>query len=136
MANHRARQLRTNSTQAERKLWYFLRSLKAQRLHFRRQVPIDHLIVDFACYSVRLIIEVDGGPHNTVSGQRIDAARDAYLARQNFRVLRFWNNDVLSNISGVAYEVQRTLDLNSPTPNPSPARGRGIPCLGRGTCRN
>jgi len=69
MANERARQLRTNGTDAERKLWRFLRSLKAQGFHFRRQVPIDCFIVDFACYSARLVIEVDGGQHNADAGR-------------------------------------------------------------------
>ena len=105
MANERARRLRSNSTNAERKLWRFLRSLKAQGFHFRRQVPIDHLIVDFACYSARLVIEVDGGQHNSASGQRADAARDTYLRDHDFRVLRFWNNDVIGNIEGVAHEI-------------------------------
>jgi very-short-patch-repair endonuclease len=123
LANARARQLRTNSTKAERKLWRFLRTLKDQGFHFRRQVPIDHLIVDFACYSARFVIEVDGGQHNTASGQRIDAMRDRHLRSQHFKILRFWNNDVLSNLDGVAHEIQRALTQRTPTPIPSPQGG-------------
>ena len=123
MANDRARQLRTNSTQAERKLWRFLRSLKAQGFHFRRQVPIDHFVVDFVCYSARLVIEVDGGQHNTDAGQRADSARDAYLVDQRFEVLRFWNNDVLRNTEGVAHAILEVLRRGTPTPNPSPQGG-------------
>jgi very-short-patch-repair endonuclease len=123
MANERARQLRSNSTNAERKLWRFFRALKSQGFHFRRQVPIDHLIVDFACYSARLVIEVDAGQHNTASGQRVDAARDAHLREQGFRILRFWNNDVIGNIEGVAREIQTALAVNAPTPIPSPQGG-------------
>jgi len=125
MANERARQLRSNSTNAERKLWRFLRTLKSRGFHFRRQVPIDHLIVDFACYSARIVIEVDGGQHNTASGQRVDAARDAYLREQDFRILRFWNNDVIGNIEGVAHHIQTALgiDAATPTPIPSPQGG-------------
>jgi very-short-patch-repair endonuclease len=122
MANERARQLRTNSTNAERKLWRFLRTLKPHGLHFRRQVPIDHLIVDFACYAARIVIEVDGGQHNTSSGRLADATRDDFLRRSDFRVLRFWNNDVLGNIDGVAHEIQSALGLLAAPPPPSPPR--------------
>ena len=130
MANQRARQLRSNSTSAERKLWRFLRSLKGQGFHFRRQVPIDHLIVDFACYSARIVIEVDGGQHNTASGRRVDVARDDYLRHHSFRVLRYWNNEVIANIDGVTHEIQSALGLTAatPTPNPSPQGGRGGAC--------
>src|ERR1700754_199373 len=120
MANERARQLRTNSTNAERKLWRFLRSLKDSGFHFRRQVPIDHLIVDFACYSARLVIEVDGGQHNMTAGLLADAERDKHLRRNDFTVLRFWNNDVIRNIEGVAEVIREALALGTPTPDPSP----------------
>jgi very-short-patch-repair endonuclease len=123
MANKRARQLRTNSTDTERKLWRFLRSLKAQGFHFHRQVPIDHLIVDFACCSARIVIEVDGGQHNTKSGVRNDLARDEYLRRHDFKILRFWNNDIIGNIDGVAHEIPKVLGLGTPTRNPSPQGG-------------
>jgi len=88
-------------------------------------VPIDHLIVDFACYSARIVIEVDGGQHNTASGQRVDAARDTYLREQDFRILRFWNNDVIGNIEGVTHHIQTALgiDAATPTPIPSPQGG-------------
>jgi very-short-patch-repair endonuclease len=123
MADERARRLRTNATDAERTLWRFLRTLKARGLHFRRQVPIDGFIVDFACYSERLIIEVDGGQHNTASGRRADTDRDDHLCRENFRVLRFWNNDVLTNPGGVAEAILDALGWSTPTPNPSPQGG-------------
>jgi very-short-patch-repair endonuclease len=132
MANERARQLRTNSTNAERKLWRFLRTLKPHGLHFRRQVPIDHVIVDFACYAARIVIEVDGGQHNTSSGRLADATRDDFLRRNDFKVLRYWNNDVLGNIDGVAHEIQSALGLlaGTPTPIPSP-QGGGEECAAR-----
>ena len=91
MANQIARKLRTNQTDAERKLWHQIRLLKAEGFHFRRQVPIDQFIVDFACFSQRLVIEVDGGQHNMEPGLKADAARDAHLYHQGFNVLRFWN---------------------------------------------
>jgi very-short-patch-repair endonuclease len=125
IAKERARQLRTNSTNAERKLWRFLRTLKPHGFHFRRQVPIDHLIVDFACYSARVVIEVDGGQHNMPTGQHLDAARDRFLRENDFRVLRFCNNDVLRNTDGVAHEIYIALGLarDTPTPIPSPQGG-------------
>jgi very-short-patch-repair endonuclease len=123
MANQIARKLRKNQTLAERKLWYELRQLRAEGFHFRRQVPIDHLVVDFACYSARLVIEVDGGQHNTKEGLRTDAARDAHLYFHGFNVLRFWNNEVLGNIEGVMYVIREALQAPYPHPNPSPQGG-------------
>ncbi|MGI8526777.1 MAG: endonuclease domain-containing protein [Pseudolabrys sp.] len=73
MTNERARQLRENQTDAEKKLWRSLHTFKARGFHFRRQVPIDSFIVDFACYSARLVIEIDGGQHN----EREAAAKDS-----------------------------------------------------------
>jgi very-short-patch-repair endonuclease len=123
MANERARRLRSNMTDAEKQLWWRLRMLKRDGFHFRRQVPINHLIVDFACYSARLVVEVDGGQHNWDEGVRRDRARDAHLRSQGFRVLRFWNNDVLSNTDGVEEIICDALTRGTPTPNPSPQGG-------------
>jgi very-short-patch-repair endonuclease len=81
MVSERARRLRGHQTDAERKLWWRLRVLKREGFHVRRQVPIDHLIVDFACYSARLVIEVNGGQHNWDEGARRDRARDCVLAQ-------------------------------------------------------
>jgi very-short-patch-repair endonuclease len=125
MANQRARQLRGNSTDAERKLWWHLRLLKRAGFHFRRQVPIDHMIVDFACFSARVVVEVDGGQHNLPAGLNSDRLRDDHLRRQNFKVLRFWNNDVLSNTDGVLEIVRQTLRMDTPTPTP-PRKGEGL----------
>jgi very-short-patch-repair endonuclease len=125
MANNRARQLRSNSTDAERKLWWHLRPLKRAGFHFRRQVPIDHLIVDFVCYSARVVIEVDGGQHTLPAGLNSDRLRDDHLRQNNFRVLRFWNNDVLGNIDGVMEIIRQTLGLDTPTPTP-PRKGEGL----------
>jgi very-short-patch-repair endonuclease len=136
MANERARALQSNLTIAERRLWYHLRPLKADGFHFRCQVPIDHLIVDFACFSARLVMEVDSGQHNFEKGRAIDAKRDAYLKRNDFKVLRFWNNEVLQNIGGVMHVIRETLGSNAPTPtpprsHPTPQAARG-PRLGEG----
>ena len=107
-----ARKMRKAPTDAEKKLWSLLRHGKLDGHHFRRQVPIDHVIVDFACFSARLVIELDGGQHNTNEGLRTDAARDAHLYHRGFNVLRFWNNDVMKNIEGVMHVIRGTLGLD------------------------
>jgi very-short-patch-repair endonuclease len=81
-----------------------------------------HLVLDFACYSARVVIEVDGGPHN-MTGQHLDAARDRFLRENDFRVLRFWNNDVLRNIDGVAHEIYIALGLARDTSPPRKGGG-------------
>ena len=96
-----ARKLRKNMTDAERKLWHFLRNRRLAGLKFRRQVPIGPYIVDFACIEKKVIVEIDGGEHNFPDHRQYDAQRTAYLEGQGFRVLRFWNNQVLSDIEAV-----------------------------------
>ena len=121
MANEYARYLRKNKTSAERRLWRELRPLKQVGFKFRQQVPIDRFIVDFACLSQRLIIEVDGGTHSSEAELRKDAVRERYLRDQGFRVLRFWNADVRENMQGVMDTVVAALE--TPTPDPSPQGG-------------
>ena len=86
-------------TDCEYRLWYYLRARRFQGCKFRRQVPLGPYIVDFLCEKSRLIVEVDGGQH--AERVRHDAARSEWLVAQGYRVLRFWNNDVLENIEGV-----------------------------------
>src|SRR3984893_15361477 len=93
----RARRLRTNSTKAELRLWRRLRSRSLCGHKFVRQEPIGPYIVDFVCREQRLVIEVDGGQHAT---DKRDAVRDRWLAEHRYRVLRFWNNDVLGKMDG------------------------------------
>ena len=93
----RARLLRCGSTDAEKALWTHLRSRQLDGAKFRRQVEIDGYVVDFLCANHRLIIEVDGGQHTPER----DAQRTAYLESQGFRIIRFWNNEVLTNMEGV-----------------------------------
>ena len=81
--------------------------------------------MDFACFSVRMVIEVDGGQHNMEEGRTTDKQRDAYLNGNGFKVLRFWNNDVLQNSEGVMHVIRRALKLNTPTPTP-PRQGEGL----------
>jgi len=120
----RARELRANMTEAEQKLWSRLRETTSVGPRFRRQVPLDRYIVDFACLSARLVVEVDGGQHFTEDGLAADAARDAWLAGEGFRILRFSNHDVLTNVDGVVETILAGL-LPVPPPQPLPARGRG-----------
>ncbi len=101
----RARALRRGMTEAERALWRLLRSRALAAAKFRRQHPVPPFIADFACVTARLVVEVDGGQH----GGAADLARDAALARAGWRVLRFWNTDVLGNPAGVLERIVEAL---------------------------
>jgi very-short-patch-repair endonuclease len=111
----RARELRANATNAERLLWAHLSARKVAGTRFNRQVPIGPFICDFVSRSAKLIIEVDGGQHD--SNVSADEARTRYLEAQGFRVIRFWNNEVLQQIEGVLAEIERAL-ADMPSPNP------------------
>jgi len=102
----RARDLRKNSTDAERYLWYHLR---ANRLgfKFKRQVPIGVYIVDFVCLEKRLIIELDGGQH--MDNQTYDTKRTDWLIAHGFKVLRFWNNEVFQQTSSILEVIMTAL---------------------------
>src|SRR4051794_9730961 len=99
MTTRRARSLRKNATEAEQRLWRHLRGRYLEAFKFRRQRPVGPYIVDFICMECGLIVEVDGGQHAEVR-KSYDEQRDAYLHRHGYRVLRFWNNDVMANIEG------------------------------------
>ena len=94
-AGERARTLRRDMTEAERRLWQMLRSRQTEACRFRRQVPIGGFIADFACHAARLIVEIDGGQHDPSSES--EASRTRFLEGEGYRVLRFWNNEVLDN---------------------------------------
>jgi very-short-patch-repair endonuclease len=123
-----ARQLRSRMTDAEHKLWFVLKDRRFAAFKFRRQVPIGPYVADFLCFELRLIIEVDGGQH---AESNRDVERDNWLRKNEFRVLRFWNNDVPQNLEGVLTVLTENLD-RTPHPSsrwreppPSPARGEG-----------
>ena len=125
----RAREMRSNPTDAERRLWAILRGKRLADLRWRRQVVVDDLcIADFICFERRLIVEADGGQH---AENLHDAGRDAYLTAQGFRILRFWNNDVLTNGDGVAGAILDAINSSGaqtradPTPQPLSRKGRG-----------
>lgn len=82
-------------------LWYVLRLLKPIGLHFRRQAPIGRYFADFACHRAKLVVELDGSQHGDNAGLTYDAARTKVLNQRGYRVLRFWNGDVLQNRDGV-----------------------------------
>src|SRR5690242_14027902 len=105
----RARSLRRSMTDAERKLWWHLRRLPMETGHFRRQATIGRYFADFACHQHRLVIEVDGGGHGEERQAAADAERTAYLNSRGYRVLRFWNNEVLQQIDGVMSAIYAEL---------------------------
>ncbi len=103
-----SRALRKNMTDAERKLWRVLKQ-EQQGVKFRRQYPIGEYIVDFVCLEKAVVIELDGGQH---AAQEIyDRKRDRDLEAKGFKVLRFWNNDVMENLEGVVARITPTLTL-------------------------
>jgi very-short-patch-repair endonuclease len=109
-----ARQMRAQPTDAERVLWQRLRhDIALAGSHFRRQALVGPFIVDFASRKAKIVIELDGGQHN----QESDASRQHQIEAAGYRVLRFWNKDVLENLEGVLTEIQSALP---PTPDPSP----------------
>jgi len=110
----RARRLRQDATKAETALWYQLRSRRLNGHKFVRQEPIGPYTVDLVCRESRLVIEVDGGQH---AENPHDAVRDKWLADHNYRVLRFWNNDVLGNIAGVLEAIATALAESPPHPD-------------------
>ena len=107
MPSLRARALRANATDAERRLWSRLRQKQIDDFRFRRQQPVGPYIVDFFCPEASLIIEVDGGQHAIREAE--DKARTLWLEARGYRMLRFWNNDVLQNIEGVLVTIRDAL---------------------------
>ncbi|MDO8578933.1 MAG: endonuclease domain-containing protein [Dehalococcoidales bacterium] len=110
-----AKGLRHKQTEAERVLWKHLRNAQLNGAKFRRQEPIGNYIVDFVAFKDKLIIEIDGGQHNTWPVIAQDNLRSEWLQKEGFRVLRFWNNDVLQNTDGVLSVIINALK-QSPLP--------------------
>ncbi len=100
-----ARHLRKTMTDAEARLWFHLRRHQLGGHRFRKQHPVGPYIADFACVEKHVIVEIDGSQHN----EAVDADRDAWFQRNEYRVLRFWNNDVLLQTNRVLAEILRTL---------------------------
>ena len=117
----RARRLRGEQTEAEGRLWARLRARQVSGAKFRRQHPIGRFIVDFCCLEYGLVVELDGGRHATQV--EADQKRSAFLARRGYRVLRFWDHEVMENIDGVLEEIAAA--VGHPHPCPLPGRERG-----------
>ena len=128
-----AKRLRSKATDAERKLWRHLWRIPIDGSHFRRQVPIGPYIADFACHQIGLVIELDGSQHARDAEVVRDAARTSFLEKQGYKVIRFWNAEVLTELDAVldtiyaaAREREIFLELH---PEVSPARNNARPGL-------
>ncbi len=106
-----AKKLRSNSTDTEKYLWKYLRGRQLEGFKFRRQHPIGKYIVDFINLERKIIIEVDGGQHLE---NKKDELRDRWLEEQGYKVLRFWDNEVLTNIEGVMESIRKKIYSPSP----------------------
>ena len=105
-----AKQMRSNMTKEEVKLWNILRAKRFYGYKFKRQVLIGNYIVDFLCLEKMLIIEIDGGQHNANENKQNDELRTIYLTEKGYRVIRFWNNEVWDNIEGVCSVIKTELE--------------------------
>ncbi|MBA2399658.1 MAG: endonuclease domain-containing protein [Bradyrhizobium sp.] len=120
-----ARELRKNSTDAERILWSELRDHKLNGIGFRRQVPIKNYIADFACHAAKLVVELDGGQHFSDQAERADAVRSSVIEARGFQVLRFSNLDVMENRAGVLETIATAVAERAPTLTLPRKRERG-----------
>jgi very-short-patch-repair endonuclease len=109
MTTSRAKRLRKNSTDAERALWRVLRSRQLGGHKFRRQQPLGPFIVDFVCLDARMVVEIDGGQHNEEEDIAYDQRRSQWLEKAGFRVMRFWNHEVLNQLESVSDAISNAL---------------------------
>ena len=107
-----AKELRYSETEAEKFLWTLLRAKKLNGVNFRRQAPIGVYVVDFISFEKKLIIEIDGGQHSDAKNKEYDEIRTKWLESQGFRVIRFWNNDISTNIDGVITRITEALEMH------------------------
>ena len=114
----RARQLRADQTEVERRLWSKLRNRQLAGLKWKRQVPRGSYVVDFLCVEASLVVELDGGQH--ADQLAYDARRTAYLESQGLKVLRFWNTDVIENPNGVCDAILYAAGRHAPHPDRLP----------------
>jgi very-short-patch-repair endonuclease len=131
-----ANKLRANSTAAEDILWRRLRRMNVEGSHFRRQVVIGPYIADFACLAKRLIIEVDGSQHGDEDGLKRDEVRTQWLQSEGYRVIRFWNNDVMSKTDAVMDAIYNAIAVTpprSPLASDPPPPGEGDAVRGENT---
>jgi very-short-patch-repair endonuclease len=112
----RARELRRNSNEAERRLWWKLRGHQLSGFKFRRQHPVGPYIADFVCLPARLVIEVDGETHGSDQREAMDARRTDEIERAGYRVIRFWNDEIMTNMEGVLETIFENLYPGRPSP--------------------
>ena len=112
LPHHRARQLRRDQTDAEKKLWARLRSKRFAPFRFRRQFPIGNFIADFACPRSRLVVELDGGQHLDKASR--DEWRTRLIEQRGFKVIRFWDSEVLMDIEDVMERIAKSLKCTGP----------------------
>ncbi len=119
--------LRKNMTDAEQVLWHFLRNRRFFDNKFRRQAQIDYYIVDFVCYDKKIVIELDGGQHLAPEKIEYDRKRTEYLNSEGFKVIRYYNTDVLKNLLSVLEDLKIKLEMtpSSGLRPPSPVEGEG-----------
>lgn len=127
-----ARKLRAGMSEAEKRLWSRLRAHRFGGASFRRQAVMGRYVVDFVCHDARLVIELDGGQHATASRVHVDKRRTAWLESRGYKMLRFWNNDVLGNLNGVLELIALELGLIEPPSRFAAERRTDLPRKGGG----
>jgi very-short-patch-repair endonuclease len=125
-----ARSLRKNMTDAEQLIWHCLRRKQLGGFRFRRQHPVGRFVLDFFCCEAKLAIELDGAQHNEPDARLRDNERTSFLQQDGFRVIGFWNNEVLENLEGVLEKIYSL--LQHPPPNLPPLGGGDTPSPGGG----
>ena len=105
-----ARKLRKNSTEQERIMWKLLRNRNFKNLKFKRQVPVGNYVADFLCEEKKLVIEIDGGQHNEAENIIKDNKRTKYFESEGYNVIRFWNNEITENLSGVYDKLSKIVE--------------------------
>lgn len=118
----KSRQLRKNMTIQERKLWNIIKNRQFFGYRFRRQFPIGEYIVDFVCREMKIIIEIDGGQHNEAQNIEYDNKRTVFLENLGYKVVRFWNNEIDNNLSGVYDKLMVIFNISITPSQPSPSR--------------
>ena len=124
----RAKQLRQTMTRAETLLWRYLKANRLDGLGFRRQTPIRNYIADFICMSAKLVVELDGESHDFEERLKVDQKRDAFFVSEGFQVLRFTNEQVMSNLEGVVEAIRQATSARASGSPPSltlPHKGGG-----------
>jgi very-short-patch-repair endonuclease len=130
----RAKQLRQTMTRAETLLWRYIKAKRIDELGFRRQMPLGKYVLDFVCLSAKLVIELDGQSHDFAARQISDKARDEFLNSEGFTVLRFTNDEVMSNLAGVVGVIRsaafscRTSPPSLPLPHKGGGNGGELAC--------